>query len=138
PQLLTAHVLAESALAEALAAEAIDISDEYDDPYRARNRIDVRKWYAARIKPSKIGDRLDVNVTQIVDISAALSEARSRLQPVRNPRVIAPSNNHDKSMPYSDRATGSQPVNLLQGLDSIDPFSNSEDTSEDNSEDDIF
>lgn len=48
------------------------------DPQRARNMIDVRKWKASKILPSKYGDRLDVNVNQTIDIGAALVEARQR------------------------------------------------------------
>lgn len=138
PQLLTTHALAESALAEALAAEAIEISDEFDDPQRARNRIDVRKWYASRIKPSKFGDRLDVNVTQIVDIGAALQEARARLRPVGDLNREQPIKTAVIEANYECQATGAAPANLIQAIENIDPFENSEETLIDNSDIDIF
>lgn len=86
PELLSAFALAQEACAESLAGEIIDISDNETDPQRARNRVDARKWYASKLRPSKFGDRIDVNVTQIVDIGAALAEAKARIElPMRYP-----------------------------------------------------
>lgn len=80
PELLATFALAQESCAESLAGEIIDISDNESDPQRARNRIDARKWYASKLRPSKFGDRIDLNVTQIVDIGAALAEAKARIE----------------------------------------------------------
>lgn len=69
--------------AEALADEIIAISDEkeyenieidgavlgvkFDSTAVARNRlrVDARKWVAAKLKPKKYGDKLDLNATTV-------------------------------------------------------------------------
>lgn len=56
-----------------------EIAQNEPDVQRARLLSDNVKWAAARIKPRAYGDRIDVNVTQTIDIGSALSEARNRL-----------------------------------------------------------
>lgn len=68
------------ARAELHADEIVDIADTETDPQRARNRIDARKWYASKIKPSMYGDRIDLNINQTVDIGEALRDARARVK----------------------------------------------------------
>jgi hypothetical protein len=46
--------------------EIIEIADNDLDPQRARNRIDARKWRAAKLAPKKYGERLDMNVQALV------------------------------------------------------------------------
>lgn len=46
--------------AHCLVDEIIEIADTEDDPKRARNRIDARKWAASRFLPNVYGDRLAV------------------------------------------------------------------------------
>ena len=70
--------------AELLVDEAIDIADTSDDAMKARNQIDIRKWYASKILPQKFGDRIDINLTQNVDVKGAIEDAKKRV------RVVAP------------------------------------------------
>ncbi|QMP18238.1 clamp-loader subunit [Ralstonia phage RpY1] len=65
--------------AELLVDEMTAIADSDDDPQRVRNRVDVRKWIASKLLPKKYGERIDLNVTQTIDIGEALREARSRI-----------------------------------------------------------
>jgi terminase small subunit-like protein len=44
--------------ADLVADEIITIADTETCPHRARNRIDARKWWAARVNPKKYSDRL--------------------------------------------------------------------------------
>jgi hypothetical protein len=44
--------------ADLVADEIITIADTETDPQKARNRIDARKWWAARVNPKKYGDKL--------------------------------------------------------------------------------
>jgi hypothetical protein len=44
--------------ADLVADEIITIADTETDPQKARNRIDARKWWAARVNPRQYGDRL--------------------------------------------------------------------------------
>lgn len=84
PLLYQAYECAQQAKAENFADEVIEIADEDENPMRAKNRIDTRRWYAAVMKPKKFGERIDLNLTQTVDIRGALEEARQRaLLPVR-------------------------------------------------------
>jgi hypothetical protein len=59
--------------------EIIEIADTEIDPQRARNRIDARRWYAAKMKPQKYGERIDVSVTQQVDLRAAIEAGKQRV-----------------------------------------------------------
>lgn len=43
--------------ADTLAHEVIFIADTEDDPQRARNRMDARKWAAGKMAPKTYGDR---------------------------------------------------------------------------------
>lgn len=78
PDIYSRYEMAQAARSEGLADEIIEIADTEPDPGKARNRIEARKWYASKMKPQKFGDRIDVNVNQTIDISSALSAARSR------------------------------------------------------------
>lgn len=70
--------------ADLLADETVDIADTDEDPSRARNRIEARKWLASKHN-KRYGERVDLNVNQTIDVSATLAEARTRLlRPVRD------------------------------------------------------
>lgn len=47
--------------ADYLADEIVDIADTETDSAKARNRIDARKWKAAKLQPKRYGDKLDLN-----------------------------------------------------------------------------
>ena len=44
-------------------AQILDIADTETDPQRARNRIDARKWHAAKTAPRKYGEKLEIDAT---------------------------------------------------------------------------
>ena len=69
---------------EAIADEMQTIADTDVDPQRARNRIDVRRWRASKLKPETYGDRVDVKVNHTVNLTEALAEARKRTRPIRD------------------------------------------------------
>ena len=73
--------------AEKLVEETVQISDEEDDPHKARIRVETRRWYASKITPKIYGDRIDLNVTQTIDIGSALTEARNRVLSPRLPEL---------------------------------------------------
>lgn len=68
--------------ADLLADEVITIADTAEDSQKARNQIDVRKWVASKLYAQRYGERIDLNVTQTIDVGATLAEARARLRPV--------------------------------------------------------
>jgi hypothetical protein len=59
--------------ADTLADEIIDLSDEQMEDATAVNRqrlrVDARKWIAAKLKPRKYGDKLDIEHKADVKIS---------------------------------------------------------------------
>lgn len=50
----------------ALAEEQRHIADTDSDPQRARNRIDARRWQAAKLLPKVYGDRTQMDLTGAV------------------------------------------------------------------------
>lgn len=75
---ITRYSLARENKADMLAEEIIDIADTDPDPNSARIRVETRRWYASKLRPKVYGDKIDVNINQTVDISAALSDAQKR------------------------------------------------------------
>ncbi len=70
-------------LMDAEVDEAKELADSDGDPSKVRNQIDIRKWRASKLASKTYGDRIDLNVTQTIDIGATLQEARTRmLRPV--------------------------------------------------------
>ena len=74
-----AYARAAELRADLLADEIISIADSDDDPAKVRNQINARQWLASKLNAKRYGDRIDLNVTQTVDIGATLAEARARL-----------------------------------------------------------
>jgi len=64
-----AYVRARDRQADTLADQIIDIADSEDDPAKARNQIETRKWRAGKIKPKKYGDLKQLEVTGVFDFS---------------------------------------------------------------------
>lgn len=64
--------------------QRVDLMEEVartePDVNRARLIIDTQRWMASKLVPKVYGDKLDINVTQTIDIGSALAEARSRSQ----------------------------------------------------------
>ena len=63
PSFSEAYARAREAQQDTFAGQIIDIADNDDDPQRARNRIDARKWHAAKTAPRKYGDRVMQEIT---------------------------------------------------------------------------
>ena len=99
------------------ADDIVSIADEDPDPQRARNRIDARKWIASKLMPKQYGDRLDVNVTQTVDINAALSDAMTRAK-------LIPSQVIDNKQLIEHRATDSESVAHTEDSASVKTLEN--------------
>lgn len=60
PQFKDNYIRARETQADYLAEEIIDIADTEIDPAKARVRVDVRKWYAGKLKPKKYGDSTQI------------------------------------------------------------------------------
>jgi hypothetical protein len=86
------------------------IPDEIEDVQKAKLKSDNIKWLLARRAAYKYGDRIDLNVTQTVDIGAALTEAKRRVLPPRYPEDIEDAQVVDTKQITTDRNTGCEPV----------------------------
>jgi hypothetical protein len=75
----TAYLRAVEIKADLLADDVVYIADSEDDPQRSSNRMRARQWLASKLYAQRYGDRIDVNVTQTLDISKTLAEARKRV-----------------------------------------------------------
>lgn len=63
---------------EHMADGLMTVADEERDVQRARLKSDNAKWLLSKRKPSVYGDKVDIHVSQTIDISGALSEAKQR------------------------------------------------------------
>ncbi len=72
---------------DSLVDDILEISDEEPDVQRARLKTDNIKWIASKLQPNKYGDRIDVNVTNSIDLNQAMVEAKKRMME-KMPQVI--------------------------------------------------
>jgi hypothetical protein len=63
PAFSEAYARAREDQQDTFVAQILDIADTETDPQRARNRIDARKWHAAKTSPRKYGDKLEIDAT---------------------------------------------------------------------------
>jgi hypothetical protein len=66
---------------EHLADGLIDAHKTEQDVQRARLKSDNAKWLLSKRKPTVYGDKVDIHVSQTIDIGHALTEARKRALP---------------------------------------------------------
>ena len=74
--------------ADLMADEVVQLADGDGDPAKVRNQMQARQWLASKLYAKRYGDRIDLNVTQTIDVSATLAEARARLLPVRDQSIV--------------------------------------------------
>lgn len=61
PEFLEQYTRAKEESADALTDEMVDIADDKTgDPQRDRLRVETRKWIAAKLKPKRYGDKVDL------------------------------------------------------------------------------
>jgi hypothetical protein len=108
PHLRVDYELSMTARADQMAHEVLSIADSNADAQLSRNRIDARKWLASKLYPKKYGDRLELAVTQEISINDALTEARSRLLPMRDSPTIMDAQVIDSPSTCSANTTDTQ------------------------------
>lgn len=96
--------------ADLLADDIIQIADTAEDAAKARNQIDSRKWIASKLYAQRYGERIDLNVTQTIDIGSTLAEARARLRPISDQSNIIDSQAIDITDAINSRSTDKQSV----------------------------
>lgn len=123
PNRALAYARAQEHKAEVYVDECVSIADNKElNPNVARNMIQVRQWYGAKVKPKKYGDRVDISVAGQLDLNVPILMARNRtLQPNSNPAL--PTNT--QAIEYTDynmvRPTDNESAALPDGMP--DPFS---------------
>lgn len=80
-QAALAYARAVEIKADLMADEVVHLADGDGDPAKVRNQMQARQWLASKLYAKRYGDRIDLNVTQTIDVSATLAEARARLLP---------------------------------------------------------
>ena len=105
-----AYARAAELRADLMADEVISIADGDDDPNKARNRITARQWLAGKLNAKRYGDRIDLNVTQTLDVGATLLEARTRLRPVHDQLTQQDTQVLDVEARMTPRATDKESV----------------------------
>ena len=58
PEFSEQYARAREEQADAIADECLDIAEHEPDVQRARLKVDVRKWFASKMKPKKYADRV--------------------------------------------------------------------------------
>lgn len=97
--------------ADILADEALHIADTENDAAKARNQIGVRQWLASKLYAKRYGDRIDLNVTQTLDIGSTLAEARARLLPRRDMLDVSDAQVIDNPVNIPGKLTDKQSLN---------------------------
>ena len=82
------YTQAREVFSHAVVDELIDIADSERDPQKARNRMNARQWVASKVIPKVYGDKLDMTVTNTIDLSAAVKAGRERLAKMRGNQLI--------------------------------------------------
>lgn len=63
---------------ERYAEDLITLADSNEDPAKVRNQINVRQWLLERMLRNAYGAKLDVTVTERIELGGALIDARKR------------------------------------------------------------
>lgn len=75
--------------ADLMVDDAKKLADGDGDPAKVRNQMDIRRWMATKQNSKRYGERVDLNVTQTIDVSSVLLEARARVMlPGRDQQTI--------------------------------------------------
>lgn len=86
PDLFDIYQRARQIQADYLADSIVEIADNEEDNYRAKNRMDARRWHASKLNSKKYGDKINTDHTQTVnqnikvDLSIMSPEARQELR----------------------------------------------------------
>lgn len=87
PDLFEEYLRARQMQADYLAEEQLDIADQEENVAKARNMIETRRWYAARLNPKYRDRGVEINNTTInnaadvkIDLSYMSEEARAELK----------------------------------------------------------
>lgn len=78
-ELAVSYARAREISADFLVDEALDVVKNEPDVQRAREIANMHRWAAGKFNQKRYGERIDLNVSQTIDVSEALKEARARV-----------------------------------------------------------
>lgn len=78
-ELAVSYARAREISADFLVDEALDVVRHEPDVQRAREIANMHRWAAGKFNQKRYGERIDLNVSQTIDVSEALKEARARI-----------------------------------------------------------
>lgn len=108
PDFYRAWQVARAQGADMIADEIVDIADNATDSSKARNQIEARKWLAGVLNP-RYSPRVDVNITERVDLTGAREAALQRLsRPVRDQLTSAINQRIENAIKPTIEATDKQ------------------------------
>jgi hypothetical protein len=96
PEWFKEYARARQIQADYYADSIVAIADTSNDPQKARNRMDARRWHASKLAPRKYGERItnEINAqltTSVkVDLSNMTREARAELRKALMQQMGAP------------------------------------------------
>ncbi len=91
---------------EHLADGLMTAHDDYVDVQRARLKSDNAKWLLSKRKPEIYGDKVDIHVSQTIDITGALADARARALGPSRPKEIDVAVSHMSPKENSEQDQG--------------------------------
>lgn len=108
--------------ADLLADEALHLADGDGDPHKVRNQISIRQWLASKLYAQRYGDRIDLNVTQTIDVSATLAEARARiLRPARDQHDVIDARVLDSQARIAHEPSDAQSLSVPTAPPNVEP-----------------
>ena len=134
----TSYARAREISADYLVDEAIEVVKSDENPQKARNIADMNRWAAGKFNNKRFGDRIDLNVSQTLDVRSVIGEMQARrLRPASDQQDIADAQLIDEQGNLLPRYTDTQSVftepdifsgaadapNLVAPDDEIDIFS---------------
>lgn len=105
--------------ADLLADEVVHLADGDGDPAKVRNQMNARQWLASKLYAKRYGDRIDLNVTQTLDIGSTLAEARARLRPMRDQSDVIDAQAIDVQALEHAKPNDCESVSPAPGIDAV-------------------
>jgi hypothetical protein len=104
--------------AAALADEVIEIADTEENAKKGANRMKARQWLASKLDPKTFGDKLDLTVTEHIDMTSARERGRTRaLRPVSDQHGVVYAVIPSESATSDAELTGKEPASDVPDLD---------------------
>ena len=71
--------LARAHAADLMADTVLTLADDYENPHQGRLKFEIISRYLSWMQPQKFGQKLDMTITQTIDIAGAIERATQRV-----------------------------------------------------------